>query len=113
MVLFYVLSFFKKWDIIQGGTLFKGGPYLRKYGRIYFFVSFSGGTIENPPQNGINLCKKPSSSSMRDQNREGIQIPLISSKKPSSASMRQSSQNREGMNIGFVFSDNLQFWIAI
>ena len=33
MFLFYVLSFFKKWDTIQGGTLFKGGHYLRKYGK--------------------------------------------------------------------------------
>ena len=32
MSLFYVLSFFKKGDTIQGGTLFKGGHYLRKYG---------------------------------------------------------------------------------
>ena len=32
MFLFYVLSFFKKGDSIQGGTLFKGGHYLRKYG---------------------------------------------------------------------------------
>ena len=32
MFLFYVLSFFKKGDTIQGGTLFKGGHYLRKYG---------------------------------------------------------------------------------
>ena len=32
MFLFYVLSFFKKGDNIQGGTLFKGGHYLRKYG---------------------------------------------------------------------------------
>ena len=32
MFLFYVLSFFKNEDIIQGGTLFKGGHYLRKYG---------------------------------------------------------------------------------
>ena len=31
MFLFYVLSFFKKGDTIQGGTLFKGGQYLRKY----------------------------------------------------------------------------------
>ena len=30
--LFYVLSFFKKGDTIQGGTFFKGGHYLRKYG---------------------------------------------------------------------------------
>ena len=34
MFLFYVLRFFKKGDIIQGGTLFKGGHYLRKYGII-------------------------------------------------------------------------------
>ena len=29
---FYVLNFFKKGDTIQGGTLLKGGHYLRKYG---------------------------------------------------------------------------------
>ena len=29
---FYVLNFLKKGDTIQGGTLFKGGHYLRKYG---------------------------------------------------------------------------------
>ena len=33
MFLFDVLTFFKKGDIIQGGTLFKGGHYLRKYGK--------------------------------------------------------------------------------
>ena len=27
---FYVLTFFKKRDIIQGGTLFKGGHYSRE-----------------------------------------------------------------------------------
>ena len=32
MFLFYVLSFFKNGDTIQGGTLFKGEHYLRKYG---------------------------------------------------------------------------------
>ena len=32
MFLFYVLSLFKKGDTIQGGSLFKGGHYLRKYG---------------------------------------------------------------------------------
>ena len=34
MLLFYVLSFFKKGGTIQGGTLSKGGGghYLRKYG---------------------------------------------------------------------------------
>ena len=31
MLLFYVLSYFKKGDTIQGGTLYKGGHYLRKY----------------------------------------------------------------------------------
>ena len=31
MFLFYVLIFFKKGDTLQGGTLFKGGHYLRKY----------------------------------------------------------------------------------
>ena len=35
MFLFYVLSFFKKEDTIQGGTLFKGRHYLRKYGIYY------------------------------------------------------------------------------
>ena len=29
----YVLSFFKKGDTIQQGTFFKGGQYLRKYGK--------------------------------------------------------------------------------
>jgi len=33
MFLFYVLNFFKSEDIIQGGTLFKGGHWLRKYGK--------------------------------------------------------------------------------
>ena len=32
MFLFCVLSSFKKGETIQGGTLFKGGHYLRKYG---------------------------------------------------------------------------------
>ena len=32
MFLFYVLIFSKKGDTIQGGTLFKGGHYLGKYG---------------------------------------------------------------------------------
>ena len=32
MFLFYVLSFYKEGDTIQGGTLFKGGHHLRKYG---------------------------------------------------------------------------------
>ena len=35
MFLFYVLSFLKKGDTIQGGTLFKGGHYLRKYGTYF------------------------------------------------------------------------------
>ena len=37
--LFYVLSFFKKGDTIQGGTLFKGGHYLRKYGILFKVAS--------------------------------------------------------------------------
>ena len=32
MFFFYVLSFVKKGDTIQEGTLFKGGHYLRKNG---------------------------------------------------------------------------------
>ena len=39
MFLFYVLSFFKKGDTIQGETLFKGGHYLRKYST-YFSSNF-------------------------------------------------------------------------
>ena len=39
MFLFYVLSFFKKGDTIQGETLFKGGHDLRKYG-MYLTLSF-------------------------------------------------------------------------
>ena len=34
MFLFFVLSLFKKGDTIQGGTLFKRGNYLRKYGML-------------------------------------------------------------------------------
>ena len=43
----YVLSFFKKGDTIQGGTLFKGGHYLRKYGIFYihFVVSPTDSTM--------------------------------------------------------------------
>ena len=32
MFIFYALTFFKKGDTIQGGTLFKGGYYIRKCG---------------------------------------------------------------------------------
>ena len=39
MFLFYVLSFFKKGDTIQGGTLFKRGHYLRKYGICSYLVT--------------------------------------------------------------------------
>ena len=38
MFLFYVLSFFKKGDTIQGGTLIKGGHFLRKYGICFINV---------------------------------------------------------------------------
>ena len=37
MFLFYVLNFFKKGDTIQGGTLFKGGHYLKKYSMQFFY----------------------------------------------------------------------------
>ena len=37
MFLFYVLTFFKEGDIIQGGTLFKGGQNLRKYGKCTYY----------------------------------------------------------------------------
>ena len=40
MFLFYVPSFFKKGDTIQGGTLFKGGHYLRKYGMYIKNISY-------------------------------------------------------------------------
>ena len=43
MFLFYVLSFFKRGDTIQGGTLFKGGYYLRKYGipkKLFGYLQF-------------------------------------------------------------------------
>ena len=39
---FYVLSFFKKGDSIQGGTLVKGGNNLRKYGIREKFVGGNG-----------------------------------------------------------------------
>ena len=42
MFLFYVLSFFKEGDTIQGGTLIKGG-HLRKYGILQFLFKL----IEN------------------------------------------------------------------
>ena len=35
MFLIYVLSFLKKRDTIQGGTLFKGGHFLREYGSLF------------------------------------------------------------------------------
>ena len=38
MVHFYVLSFFKKGDTIQGVTLFKGEYYLRKYGLLDILI---------------------------------------------------------------------------
>ena len=41
MFIFYVLSVFKKRDTIQGGTLFKGGHYLRKYGKLQYFQEIS------------------------------------------------------------------------
>ena len=37
MFLFYVLRFFKIGETIQGGTLLKGGHYLRKYSIFFTF----------------------------------------------------------------------------
>ena len=42
MFFFYVLSFVKKGDTIQEGTLFKGGHYLRKYGIYFEIENFKG-----------------------------------------------------------------------
>ena len=42
----YLLSFFKKGDTIQGGTLFKRGHYLRKYGT-YLVETLCDGSIKN------------------------------------------------------------------
>ena len=49
MFLSYVLSFFKKGDTIQGGTLFKGGHYLRKYGITYHPKGCPRRTFANDP----------------------------------------------------------------
>ena len=38
MFLFYVQNFFKKGDTIEGGTLFKGGHYLRKYCTFLIYI---------------------------------------------------------------------------
>ena len=35
MFIFYVLSFFKKGNTNQGGTLYKVGHNLRKYGKLF------------------------------------------------------------------------------
>ena len=43
MFLFYALGFFKKGDTIQGGTLFKGGHYLRKYGNHIQWIYWAKG----------------------------------------------------------------------
>ena len=59
MFLFYVLSFFKKGNTIQGETLFKGGHYLRKYGSFLdlvkvasvYSVFYKCLNISNPFQN--------------------------------------------------------------
>ena len=47
----YVLSFFKKGDTIQGGTLFKGGHYLRKYD--IFYIHF----VVNPTDSTMSKGK--------------------------------------------------------
>ena len=60
MFLFYVLSFFKKGDTIQGGIFFKGGHYLRKYGIcnnchvFYLITAFCGDDVTC---NGHGTCR--------------------------------------------------------
>ena len=55
MFLFYVLSFFKKGDTIQGGTLLRGGHYLRKYGilhmsgKLHYIKSRNAEQVNNIP----------------------------------------------------------------
>ena len=58
MLLFYVLSFFKKGDIIQGGTLFKGGYYLRKYGTYVKRNAFLKNVIIKKGISVFNICFK-------------------------------------------------------
>ena len=53
MFLFYVLCFYKKGDTVQGGTLFKGGHYLRKYS-----MSISHNAIVLAPELNALLNKK-------------------------------------------------------
>ena len=40
-------KFFKKGNTIQGGTLFKGGHYLRKYGMYVFIYNFFSGGMKD------------------------------------------------------------------
>ena len=58
MFFFYVLSFFNKGDTIQGGTLFKGGHYLRKYGNQYL-------VLPKDPQNLFPYVGKAKRNSFR------------------------------------------------
>ena len=57
MFLFYVVSFFKKGDAIQGGTLSKGGHYLRKYGIYVLLTSYVYGSY-NLHLNRVLICFK-------------------------------------------------------
>ena len=69
MFLFYVLSFFKRGDTIQEGTLFKGGHYLRKCGiqkwlkiKIQHLLKYCPGTLTKLEISKVNkipfLCTK-------------------------------------------------------
>ena len=51
----YVLSFFKKGDTIQGGTLFKGGHYLRKYGKYSLILPSSLSIYSSAPKTKNNF----------------------------------------------------------
>ena len=46
MFRFYVLSFFKNWDTNQGGTSYKRGHYLRKYGMYLLVCGYNIPTYE-------------------------------------------------------------------
>ena len=49
-----MLSFFKKGVTIQGGTFYKGGDYLRKYG-IWFIYKFSLSMINKVKSLGVEV----------------------------------------------------------
>ena len=68
MFLFYVLSFFKSGDTIQGGTLYKGGHYLRKYG-MYLILIFQD---EEDLQPSASLASKTDTVFVSVNYRRGV-----------------------------------------